>query len=233
MEWLETEITRVVQETPMDRSFTLRLPDDDGFTFEPGQFLVTKDPQVEGSHQRAYSISSAPGTDIEVTVRDMGEFGHRFYDYPVGKPLLIRRPQGRFVLRATPEDDLIMVSGGSGITPFRSFVRHLRVQPPPRRATLLQSAQQAAELIYRKEFERHARECPWLDYRPTVTRATAGDTWRGLRGRIGEAWLREVILEPLRTRFYVCGPGAFVKAMLALAETIGVPKDRRHKEQWG
>jgi ferredoxin-NADP reductase len=237
MPWLPTEITAIVQETPMDRSFTLRIPPEasDAFAFHPGQFVLVRDPEHEESGQRAYTISSAPDQSggLDVTVRDMGRFGHDFYDYGVGKDLLIRPPQGRFLLDVEPDGELVMVSGGSGVTPFRAFVRHMRAHEHPRRAVLVQSSRDVAQLIYREEFERHAADCDWFSYLPTVTRAADDDPWTGRRGRVDAGLLAAEIEDPARTLFYACGPGSFVKAMLGMAAEIGVPADRRRKEQWG
>lgn len=236
-DWYDTHVLEVVQETPIDRSFRLAVPPEaaGGFAFAPGQFVTLRDPAWEKKIQRAYTISSAPGENgaIELTVRDMGSFGHSLYGAKAGKTFRIRPPQGRFVLNLDADDRLVMTAGGSGVTPFRSFVRHLVHVGNERPACLVQCGQQAEQLIFRAEFERHAREHPWFDYRPTVTRAADDDPWTGRRGRIDLALLRDVIADPARTRFYACGPGAFVKALLELAGEAGVPKERRHKEQWG
>lgn len=237
MEWSESRIDAIVQETPMDRSFTLRIPrgEEAAYAFVPGQFLLVRDPDHPESGQRAYTISSAPGegTGLDLTVRDMGRFGHQFYDLPLGKLLLVRPPQGRFVLDLDSGDDLVLVAGGSGVTPFRSFVRHLRALRTQRTVCLVQSARRREELVFREEFERHASELPWFDYLPTVTRADASDPWRGRRGRVDEDLLASRLPEPGRALLYTCGPGEFVKATLAMAEAVGVPADRRRKEQWG
>ncbi len=237
MDWIEIEIGEVVQETPIDRRFVLRIPAAHAadFAFEPGQFVTVRDPAHPDSGQRAYSICSAPnGTGtLDVTVRDMGNFGHEFYGYETGTKLLAKAPQGRFVLANAPDDDIVMVGGGSGITPFRSYVGHLRSNPPETRVWLLQSSRTADQFIFRGEFEEAADACDWFTYVPTVTRAEDDDPWTGRRGRIDEALLRGAIRDPEKTVFHACGPGVFVKEMLATAAAIGVPKERCKKEQWG
>ncbi len=79
----------------------------------------------------------------------------------------------------------------------------------------------------------HAAACPWFRYRPTVTRAAEDDPWSGRRGRVDRTLLAEGVTKPPATRFFACGPAAFVKAMLATAADLGVPADRCLKEQWG
>ena len=237
MTWYDTQILEVIQETPTDRTFRLALPEGEGasFAFIPGQFLVLTDPAAEEPVKRAYSLSSAPEDAgvLEVTVRDMGGFGHFLYGAETGLALQTQAPQGRFVLKREPGETLVLVGGGSGITPFRSFVRHLRAAGTTDPVVLFQSAQQPAELIFRAEFEELAEACPWFDYRPTVTRAAEDDPWAGRRGRIDGEMLAQAVRDPAKTRLYACGPGAFVKAQLAYAESIGIPKEQLHREQWG
>jgi len=98
---------------------------------------------------------------------------------------------------------------------------------------LLQSARQAEESIFRAEFAECADACAWFDYLPTVTRAAQDDPWTGRRGRIDDDALRAAVPRPEATRFYACGPGAFVRAQLEAATALGIPKERTHKEQWG
>ena len=98
---------------------------------------------------------------------------------------------------------------------------------------LLQSAQQANELIFRAEFEALAGKHAWFDYCPTVTRAADDDAWAGDRGRIDAERLRGPLADPASTRFYACGPGEFVRAQIELAGQLGIPSEHAHREQWG
>ena len=234
---IETEILEVRQTTPIDRTLRLAIPADarEGFAFTPGQFVVLHDLDEEKPTRRAYSISSPPSdaAHLEITVRDMGTYGAALYRHPVGTRLGMRSPAGRFVLQENPDEALLMVAGGSGVTPFHAFVGDLAARGSSTPATLLQSAQQAAELVFHGAFEAWADSHAPFTYVPTITRAASDDPWQGRRGRIERDLVAAHIPDPDATRFYACGPGAFVKAMLALAEALGIPKERRHKEQWG
>ncbi len=233
----ELEIAEVIQETPMDRTFVLPIPAGlaEEMRFTAGQFVIVVDPDAEKPLRRAYSISCGPddAEAITLTVRDMGGFGHDFYGFEPGKRLQVATPQGKFTLDEEAAGDIVMVSGGSGVTPFRSFVQHLRAVGTDRAVTLFQSAQQANELIFREEFEAHAAAGDWFTYVPTVTRAADDDPWPGRRGRIDLALVRSAVTSPETVRYYACGPGAFVRSMFEIAEEIGVPKEHRRKEQWG
>lgn len=237
IESIELEVRDVVQETPQDRTFVLPVPPEhaNAFQYLPGQFVVVTDPAAAKPLRRAYSISCAPSDPpaLHLTVRDMGFFGRTFYRFPIGKRLLVRPPQGRFVLEVAPGEHLIFAAGGSGVTPFRAFVQHLCAHDHADEVWLFQSARHAEELLFRDTFEEVAAARPWFHYQPTLTRAAADTAWSGDRGRLDAARMRPAMHRGVITRFYACGPGAFVRAMFSAADDLGIPARRRRREQWG
>ena len=210
---------------------------EEAFRFVPGQFVTVTDPEDDATppRRKAYSISSSPldAGRVEVTVRDMGSFGDRFYHLAAGRLLSVIPPRGHFTLDPVVTDDLVLTAGGSGVTPYRGFLRYLRAKSHARPVTLLYSARLPADLIFDAEFRRHAAECPWFRYVPTVTRLDPSAPFDGLRGRLTAEMARPAARDPARTTWYACGPNEFVDASLAIAEALGIPKEKRRKEKWG
>ena len=163
----------------------------------------------------------------------MGRFGAWLVRQPVGHVLEAGAPRGRFVLDRTGTDRLLLLGAGSGVAPFRAFLEAWRSEPGGSDLVLLQSAQRSAELVFHEELARQAAVGRGFRWVPTVTRAAPDDAWTGRRGRIDAALLCDHLVEAERTRVYVCGPEAFVKAMLALAGAQRVPPHRPHHEAWG
>ena len=238
-------VSAVRDETPIDRTLTLPIPPgaESEFRFVPGQFVTVSDPEdaVQPPRRRAYSISSSP-TDfagpgerpaVEISVRDMGDFGSRLYRFPAGRALDVIAPRGKFTLDAASADDLALFAGGSGVTPFRSYVRFLSATGATRTTTLVYSGQTPEQLLFDGEFRTLAARHPWFHYIPTVTRLPEGARFAGRRGRIDLDLVRSIVKSPARTLVYACGPGAFVDASLALALEAGVPKERTKREVWG
>ena len=230
-------IVRVVRASPIDRSFEIEVDaPTETFAFVPGQFVVIHDPMEDSPRRRAYSISSAPHEHEQacftLTVRDMGSFGRAFYRFRVGKALRVEAPMGRFVLDAAETKPLVLLAGGAGVTPFRSFVVHLHRVGPSRPVALLSSARTVDQLLYRARFESLARH-PWFTYRPHVTRGEPDDGWEGARGRIQADSFIDLPFESPSADWYACGPPAFVKAMLGVADTQGVRPSAVKREQWG
>ncbi|MBN2108347.1 MAG: FAD-dependent oxidoreductase [Deltaproteobacteria bacterium] len=101
-----------------------RLPN-----FKPGQFLHLAldpfDPTVGfWPESRVFSIASMPlDPDITIAYGVKGAFTKRMREeLAVGKEVWIRLPYGHFGLAASPDEEIILVAGGTGITPFSAFI---------------------------------------------------------------------------------------------------------------
>jgi ferredoxin-NADP reductase len=235
-------ISSVRDETPIDRTFALPVPagEEAVFRFLPGQFVTVSDPDddVKPPRKRAYSISSSPteagaGGVIEISVRDMGDFGSRCFHFSAGKALDVLPPRGKFTLDVGGADDLLLLAAGSGVTPFRSFIRALSSTAATRSTTLAYSAQVPDHLLFDSEFRAVAARSPWFHYVSTVTRLAPDAAFAGRRGRIDLDLVRSLVRDPARTLAYACGPAAFVTSALDLARAAGVTAERTRREVWG
>ena len=97
--------------------------------FKPGQFLHLAldpfDPTIGfWPESRVFSIASMPfDPEITIAYAVKGSFTKRMREeLTVGKEVWIRLPYGHFSLTATPDEEIILVAGGTGITPFIAFI---------------------------------------------------------------------------------------------------------------
>jgi ferredoxin--NADP+ reductase len=148
----------------------------------------------------------------------------------------IKGPKGRFLLE--PEDDRthLFISSGTGIAPFISMMRTLRMDGTPRRTIVLHGASYIDDLGYREEVESHERSgtYPCL-YIPTISRANAPKNadWTGRTGRV-EAIVPDVLeefgLTPENTIAYLCGNPDMIENADALLTARGFPEAQIKKE---
>lgn len=208
-------VKAVREETAEARSFVLAPERAEAalFQYTPGQFLTFRIPHEGGELIRSYSLSSAPCSDPDMTVcvkRVAGGRGSNWFNDHViaGMRIQATQPAGRFVLRSG-DAPVLLIAGGSGITPCISLIKQALVETG-RRVKLLYANQSAASVIYRQTLDMLERRfvarftCQhWLD--DSHRFLTAGEIDRTAKG-----WER--------ADCYVCGPDS----MMDMAEeTLG------------
>ena len=144
---VKVRVAEVVRETDDAVSLVLdaRLP------YKPGQFLTLR---VPGGAARCYSLASSPhtGEPMKVTVKRVaGGLGSSWVCDKVaaGDELEVLVPAGTF----TPRDldrDVLLVAGGSGITPVLSILKSVLAAGRGRVALLYANREQSA-VIFRDE----------------------------------------------------------------------------------
>jgi ferredoxin-NADP reductase len=233
---IEMAITRIVRETPDTRTFRLQPPPEFKMDWLPGQFITVSLPE-EPKTKRAYSLSSSPLDDhfLEITIKRMGNFGTRIYDLgAVGLKLHVIPPRGKFLFPADPTLPLMLISGGSGVTPYRGMMRYIIQKKLPTRVVNLYSVRVPEDIIFEAEFHELCKVNPNFTFIVTCTRVPAEDmSWTGLRGRVDPEMVNRLTPDAARTVYYSCGSHDFVVGTAKMLHEMGLPKERVIYEDWG
>jgi ferredoxin-NADP reductase len=234
----EMLIETVKMELPDTKTLHIKWPEGYECDFKTGQFITTYWPDTT-NYKRAYSLSSCALDKgfFEVTIKREGKMGTRMVDWAkAGDKLMVIPPVGKFLpVYDPPGKHLICIAGGSGITPFRGFVREATRRNLDTRITILYSVRTTTDIIFNDEFRALEAENPRFKFLVTCTRLGAEDPWPGRRGRITPEWTKEVAGEDISNCvFYACGPNALVEAAehLVLHE-LKLPKEQLKLEKWG
>ena len=184
--------------------------------------------------EREYSIASAPGERVAITVErlDNGEVSpYLTEELRSGDEIELRGPIGGYFVW-DPEDErpLLLVAGGSGIVPLRSMVRHRRGSGSEVPVRLLYSSRTLADVIYRAELDEPA-EGVGVVY--TLTREQPPG-WSGYARRVDEDLLEEVAWPAEEGALaFVCGPTSFVETVASGLVELGYPPPRVKTERFG
>jgi glycine betaine catabolism B len=229
-------IESVTTELPDTKTLRLKWPDGHNPEFLTGQFITVYWPDTP-SYKRAYSLSSCAldRGAYEVTVKRDGKMGTRVVDWAkAGDKMFVLPPAGKFLPDYAPGKQLICIAGGSGVTPFRGFVREATRRNLDTKITVLYSVRTTNDIIFNTEFHELATQNPNFNFFVTCTRLSEQDPWHGRRGRISPEWLREQIHDLANTVFYACGPNALVEfAEELVLHGLSVPKAQMKTEKWG
>jgi len=124
-EILEMLVEKATLELPDTKTLRLKWPAGYEPDFKTGQFITVYWPDTL-NYKRAYSLSSCAldRGHYEITIRRDGKMGTRIVDWArEGDKLFVIPPVGKFLPVYEPNKHLICIAGGSGVTPFRGFVR--------------------------------------------------------------------------------------------------------------
>jgi ferredoxin-NADP reductase len=160
--------------------------------------------------------------------------GTRLVDWiKPGHRLMVLPPAGKFLPVLEPDKPLICIAGGTGVTPFRGFVREATWRKLETKIIILYSVHTPGDIIFKNEFQQLEQKNPNFKFHVTCTRVPPEDSWAGRRGRVTPEWIKEHISDLPNTIFYTCGPNALVKfAEEVILRNLGVPKERIKTEKW-
>lgn len=204
-------IRKITRETA--DAVTLELDAD--VEFHAGQFL-TLIVNIDGrEHRRAYSISTAPHDGrVAVTVKRMGLVSSYLVERArEGDKLQLLGPSGSFGV--TPGErarHVVLIGGGSGITPLFSIARTILAREPASRVSLYFGNRTEADIIFRDAL------AAIDDPRFAVTHLL------GERLELGEL--------PADGEFYLCGPEPMMVVARKALSAMGVEPARIFEEKF-
>lgn len=233
----EMLVDSVTMELPDTKTLRLQWPADYDVEFKTGQFVTVYWSDTP-AYKRAYSLSSCALDQgfYEITVKRDGKMGTRLVDWAKpGDKLWVIQPAGKFLPVFDPVGKhLVCIAGGSGVTPFRGFVREATRRKLNTRLTLLYSVRTTNDIIFHDEFKQLEQENEHFDFYVTCTRLNPDDSWSGRRGRITAEWVKEHVKDPANSVFYACGTNELVEATERLVlEELKLPKEQMKTEKWG
>ena len=231
--WQTATVSSVIDETAQTRTIVLDLPDWPGH--QAGQHLDLRLTAEDGYQaEREYSIASAPGEPLAITVErlDDGEVSpYLTQELRAGDEFEVRGPVGGyFVWDAADGGPLLLLAGGSGVVPLRSILRHRERAGSTVPVRLLYSTRSLADVIYRAELDRPADGVTVIH---TLTRQQPAG-WTGYARRVDQAMIAEVAWPAAEMPLaYACGPTSFVEAVASDLVAFGYPPRRIRTERFG
>ncbi|MEQ1437958.1 ferredoxin--NADP reductase [Fontimonas sp. SYSU GA230001] len=219
-------VTALRRET--EDAVTLTVAPEDGRTlpFRAGQYL-THCFTIDGAEERrAYSLSSAEGGALSCTIKLLPDGRVSRYiaqQLKVGDRYRVIGPGGDFTLDAGHSGPLVLLAGGSGITPVISLVETALAQQPTRPVRLVTVNRDRAHAIFHERLEALALRYAALEYTPVFTADT---------GRPDAATLAGLLRPDAQGVVYLCGPQALMDAADAGLRAAGFDPARIRRERF-
>jgi len=213
---LQLEVTSVSPQTESIVSITLadpsgaRLP-----SYVPGSHLVVQ----YGSGVNAYSLTGSGNGPTEYTisvlrVEDGAGGSVAMHQLAVGDLVFVSRPRSAFAPASTATHHLL-IAAGIGITPVLSHAR----------SAADRGTTSSLIYVYRPGAGAHVEEAREL-LGPALTECSN-------RASFQKVLTEQLTTQSLGTHLYVCGPTAFMDAVLDQARELGWSPARLHSEAFG
>lgn len=188
---------------------------------------------------RHFTIASSPTEDfvmISTRIRD-SPYKKRLNSLQNGTTVKVRGPQGKFTLHEDQSKIAVFLSGGIGVTPFRSMIKYATDKNLPLKIIMFDSNKNQQSILYKNDFDNCTVSNKNLKIIYTITdEEQANDKeWRLEKGRIDASLIKKYIdsAELENSVFYVCGPPTMLKAMRDLLEhDLRIPIDRIKIEEF-
>jgi len=227
---------RITEQTPDSKTLRFAVMGNQRPVTRPGQF-VTFSFLYDGKKViRSYSICSAPiaAGYIEITPKRVPKGCASVFLNDRATPGLTveaQGPFGRFCLDPNTRRNVVMLAGGSGITPFIAMLRYADDLCLNIDVTLIYCVRTPRDIIFERELERLRSNLE--RFRFAVLPGEAGANWTGPQGRITREFLEAAVNDPGSADFFLCGPPPFMDTSRAILTAMGVKEGRILQESFG
>ncbi len=223
-------VSEIIDETPLARSFILKVDDkyQSQFNFKAGQFLSLRLSWQQSYLDRCYSLSNLPGdpTGLKITVKRVkdGRASNLLNDsIKEGDIIDVAPPSGRFTLSKNPPPSLTLFAAGSGITPVISIIKYALAETDLT-IKLLYANSNRQQSIFAAELEELQQQYP--DRFSCVHHISSES------GRVDQKAVHHFINDNLQTHFYICGPTPFMDLIENVLGEIGVENNTIFTERF-
>lgn len=217
--------------TPSTLLLTLQRDEQERpLAFQPGQYAaISFERNGRKAAARCFSIVSSP-TDqdtLQFSMRVRGRYTTALSTLQKDDIINVAGPFGGFVFDTARDKQAILLAGGIGITPFMSIMRYLARLNADNTVTLLYSCANQDDIPFGEELQDIQRQHPNLK---TVFMIGNGPIDRLTAGNAVAGSISSEILDALTggdynaTKFFICGPPGFMKAMAGTLTKKGVTK---------
>jgi ferredoxin-NADP reductase len=205
-------------------------------SFRPGQFLIFKWIIDGQTVPRCYSICSSPAQSayIEITPKKAANgFVSAFLNdrAKVGLTVEVSEPAGQFCFDEEEHRRIVMIAGGSGITPFISMLRYMDDRCLPTEVTLLYFVRTRRDVIFATALS--VFQSRLQQFHRVIVLSEPDPEWDGDSGHLTRELIEKNVENVRSATFFLCGPPGMMKAARDLLQSIEVNPANIRQESFG
>lgn len=205
--------------------------------FRPGQYMefTLGHPHADSRGNRRYFTLASSPTENEVHLgvrfyEKSSSFKKALYSMDGRTTIVAAQIAGDFTLPANPEQKLVFIAGGIGITPFRSMLKYLLDTQQRRDIILFYANKTADEIVYADVLNTAQAKLGIKTFYTLTDTAAIPRNWAGFVGRIHETMLLRTVPDYEERTYYLSGPPEMVKAYAHVLKNMGIKNNQIIKD---
>jgi ferredoxin-NADP reductase/fatty acid desaturase len=246
-------VAKIERLTPDSVSIIFELPKGEKLNYQAGQYITVSKWLAGEQHVRCYSLCSSPqSNELKIAVREtkkglVSKYINR--DLQVGDELIIQGAFGNFIYPPQNKqsiDSLVLIAGGSGITPILSILETSLAEHRNTNIHLIYGCHRSNNIMFIEKIKAlKAINSERLKFDLVISndrQLSLGST-----GRIDKEFLASVL--PMiscdgdsckagtqhtnnKTCFYICGPEGLRTEVIRTLESNSIPSEHIHTEEF-
>lgn len=229
-------LARIESQSQDAKTLRFLLPRHREIVARPGQFM-TFEWMIDGKVvTRSYSICSSPTQRdfIDITAKRVpnGSVSQFLNDRAqLGMTVKAHGAYGKFCFDETKHKEVVMIAGGSGITPMMSMLRYIDDLCIPTDITLIYCVRAEQDVFFKNELA--ALQGRLSNFRHVQVLSQPSAEWAGWKGRLRREILEGELTNPQDATFFLCGPPAFMELGRTLLKQMGIEPAKILQESFG
>jgi len=213
--------------------------------FKMGQFLhlALDDYDPQGGFwptSRIFSIASGPASaELVIVYSVKGLFTKRMQaELCEGKVLWLKLPYGDFIIDAHigQDESVVLIAGGTGFSPFVSWLADKAAQASPRKTLLFYGVRQPGMLLFQDIISLCKQTMPGfklhLFVEENLQNAPVEITPHCLAGRLSFDFIYETTRQLEQPVYFLSGPPVMLKAFKEQLQAAGVHENKIKIDEW-
>lgn len=210
-----SQILAVIRHTEIEYTFRMEYQG----KVKPGQFFEVSIPKYG---EAPISVSGIGERYIDLTIRRVGKVTDEVFEHYVGDKLWLRGPYGNgFAVEDYAGKDLIIIAGGTGLSPVRGVVDYFAHHADERgRMTLLAGFKTVQDILFQEDLKR------WQDAMDVILTVDSADEPIPCRVGLVTQYIPDIPLgEISKTAAIVVGPPAMMRFSVQGLLQLGLPEE--------
>lgn len=210
-----SKVMEIIPHTDIEYTFRMSFSGD----VKPGQFFEVSIPKYG---EAPISVSGIGENTVDLTIRRVGTVTNQIFEHYEGNTLLMRGPYGNgFDLDEYRGRELVIIAGGTGLSPVKGIVDYFSEHPQEAvSTTLIAGFKSPRDILFKQDFEVWEK-----NLRVIKTVDSAPEDYEGLTGMVTKYIPDLPIKNISEAVFITVGPPVMIKFTIQEILKRGVPEE--------